>query len=89
MTVVVIVVTLGSERLKLFFFRNGFSRKDSGTGGTEMKNIIVVAKAIIVLILLIICLQGCFTPYPAQGTPERAIRDREVRESMRGNMLPW
>jgi hypothetical protein len=32
--------------------------------------------------LMTLTLQSCFTPYPAAGTPEREIRDRQIWEQM-------
>jgi hypothetical protein len=47
-----------------------------------MKRIIVSAAIVLVIILMTLTLQSCFTPYPAAGTPEREMRDRQIWEQM-------
>ena len=42
-----------------------------------MKKIIISVAIMLVIILTILSLQGCFTPYPEKGNPDREWRDRE------------
>ena len=47
-----------------------------------MKRIIVSVAIVLAIILMTLTLQSCFMPYPAAGTPEREIRDRQIWEQM-------
>jgi hypothetical protein len=49
-------------------------------GGAGMKKIVISAAIILVIILTALSLQGCFTPYPEKGDPDRAWRDKERTE---------
>ncbi|HEX2965191.1 MAG TPA: hypothetical protein VHO84_05375 [Syntrophorhabdaceae bacterium] len=51
-----------------------------------MRKVIKSAALIVVLVLVTTCIQGCFTPYPAAGTPERAETDRRLNEEMRSSV---
>jgi len=51
-----------------------------------MKTIIVSVAIILAIITVTITLQSCFTPYPAAGTPEREIRDRQIWEQMQRDL---
>ena len=42
-----------------------------------MKKIIISVAIMLVIMLIILSLQGCFTPYPEKGNPDRDWRDRE------------
>jgi len=42
-----------------------------------MKRVIVSLAIILVIILMTLSLQSCFTPYPEKGHPDRERRDRE------------
>jgi hypothetical protein len=62
------------------------NRISSGFRGAEMKKIIVSVAIVLAIILMTLTLQSCFTPYPAQGTPEQAAKDREIREQIQRDM---
>ena len=47
-----------------------------------MKRSIVSVAIVLAIILMTLTLQSCFTSYPAVGTPEREIRDRQIREQI-------
>jgi hypothetical protein len=47
-----------------------------------MKRSIVLVAIVLVIILMSLSLQSCFTPYPAVGDPLRESRDREIWEQM-------
>jgi len=70
-----------------WYVSKGLFRVLSGIGGAEMKRIIVSAAIVLAIILTMLTLQGCFKPYPAAGTPEREIRDREIWEQMERDRL--
>jgi hypothetical protein len=65
-----------------WYVSKGLFRVLSGIGGAEMKRIIVSAAIVLVIILMTLTLQSCFTPYPTAGTPEREMRDRQIWEQM-------
>jgi hypothetical protein len=49
----------------------------SNVGGAEMKKIIISVAIILLIVLTTLSLQGCFTPYPQRGDPDREWRDDE------------
>lgn len=49
----------------------------------KVKRIIISVAIVLEILLITLILQGCFTPYPAIGTPERESRDRELQEQLR------
>jgi hypothetical protein len=51
-----------------------------------MKRIIISVAIVLAIILMTLTLQSCFTPYPAQGTPEQVAKDRELRERLQRDM---
>jgi hypothetical protein len=54
-----------------------------------MKRIIVSVAIVLAIILMTLTLQSCFTPYPAAGTREREIRDRQIWEQMERDRGRW
>jgi hypothetical protein len=58
----------------------------SGIGGVKMKRIIVSMAIVLAITLMTLTLQSCFTPYPAQGTPEQVAKDRQLREQLQRDM---
>jgi len=61
-----------------WYISEGLYRVLSGIRGAEMKRIIVSVAIVLAIILMTLTLQSCFMPYPAAGTPEREIRDRQI-----------
>jgi hypothetical protein len=51
-----------------------------------MKRIFISVAIVLLIILTTLTLQGCFTPYPEIGDPQRESRDRERDRSLRDDM---
>jgi hypothetical protein len=51
-----------------------------------MKRIVISVAIVLLVILTTLTLQGCFTPYPEIGDPQRESRDRERDRSLRDDM---
>jgi uncharacterized alpha/beta hydrolase family protein len=51
-----------------------------------MKRIFILVVIVLTTVLTILTLQGCFTPYPEKGDPQRESRDRERDRSLRDDM---
>ncbi len=53
-----------------------------------MRKVITSAAIIMILVTATTCIHGCFTPYPAAGTSERAELERRLNEEMRRS-IAW
>jgi len=51
-----------------------------------MKRIFILVVIILATVLTMLTLQGCFTPYPEKGDPQRESRDRDRDRGMREDM---
>jgi hypothetical protein len=90
LTFIAIVLTVCSESRKIAHITaqpvwgKGLYDLFSNDGGAEMKKIIITVAIIMAITLATLSLQGCFTPYPAKGDPDREWRDME-----RANQWWW